>query len=42
MFAYAGRFLHVDVSSGRHWTEDLDEELARKHLGSREIGRAHV
>lgn len=38
MFAYAGRFLHVDVSSGRHWTEDLDEELARKHLGSRGLG----
>lgn len=41
MFAYAGRFLHVDVSSGRHWTEDLDEELARKHLGSRGLG-AHL
>lgn len=41
MFAYAGRFLHVDVSSGRHWTEDLDEELARRHLGSRGFG-AHL
>jgi aldehyde:ferredoxin oxidoreductase len=41
MFGYAGRILHVDLASGRHWTEDLDEGLARKHLGSRGLG-AHV
>ena len=41
MFGYAGRILHVDLASGRHWTEDLDEGLTRKHLGSRGLG-AHV
>ena len=41
MFGYAGRILHVDLSSGRRWTEDLDEGLARKYLGSRGLG-AHL
>lgn len=41
MFAYAGKLLLVDLSSGRHWTEPVSEELARKHLGSRGFG-AHL
>ena len=41
MFGYAGRILHVDLSSGRHEVEELDEELAWKHLGSRGLG-AHL
>ena len=41
MFAYAGKLLFVDLSTGRHWTEPLPEELARKHLGSRGFG-AHL
>lgn len=41
MFGYAGGILHVDLSSERHWTEEIDEGLARKHLGSRGIG-AHL
>lgn len=38
MFGYAGRILDVDLSSGRHWVEDLEEDLARKHLESRGLG----
>ncbi len=41
MFGYAGRMLHVDLSSGRHFTEELDEGVARKYLGSRGLG-AHL
>ncbi|MBI4590211.1 MAG: aldehyde ferredoxin oxidoreductase family protein [Candidatus Rokubacteria bacterium] len=41
MFAYAGKLLFVDLSTGRHWTEPLSEMLARKHLGSRGFG-AHL
>lgn len=38
MFGYAGRILHVDLSSGRTETEPLREELAKKYIGGIGLG----
>lgn len=38
MLGYAGRILHVDLSSGKTWTEPLKEELAKKYIGGIGIG----
>lgn len=38
MFGYADRILHVDLSSGKIWTEPLKEELARKYIGGIGLG----
>jgi aldehyde:ferredoxin oxidoreductase len=35
---YAGRVLHVDLSSGRVWTEVLNEEYAKKYIGGIGLG----
>jgi len=35
MHGYAGRWLRVDLSSGRSWVEPLDEIRARRYLGGR-------
>ncbi len=37
LFGYAGKILHVDLTSGRIWKEDLSEELRRKFIGARGI-----
>lgn len=38
MLGYAGRILHIDLSSGKIWTEPLKEELARKYVGGIGLG----
>jgi len=38
MLGYAGRILHVDLSSGKTWTEPLKEELAKKYIGGIGLG----
>ena len=38
MLGYAGRILHVDLSSGRIWTEILNEEYAKKYIGGIGLG----
>jgi aldehyde:ferredoxin oxidoreductase len=38
MLGYAGRVLHVDLSSGRVWTEVLNEEYAKKYIGGIGLG----
>jgi len=38
MLGYAGRILHVDLTSGKIWTEPLKEELARKYIGGIGLG----
>jgi aldehyde:ferredoxin oxidoreductase len=38
MLGYAGRILHVDLSSGRTWTEVLEEEYAKKYIGGIGLG----
>jgi aldehyde:ferredoxin oxidoreductase len=38
MLGYAGRILHVDLSSGRIWTEALKEEYAKKYIGGIGLG----
>jgi len=38
VLGYAGRILHVDLSSGKIWTEPLKEELARKYIGGIGLG----
>jgi len=38
MLGYAGRILHVDLSSGKIWTEPLKEELAKKYIGGIGLG----
>jgi len=38
VLGYAGRILHVDLSSGKIWTESLKEELARKYIGGIGLG----
>ena len=35
---YGGRFLRVDLTSGRIWSEQLDEETYRKYLGGSGYG----
>jgi len=38
MLGYAGRVLHVDLASGKIWTEPLKEELAKKYIGGIGLG----
>jgi aldehyde:ferredoxin oxidoreductase len=38
MLGYADRILHVDLSSGRTWTEVLEEEYAKKYIGGIGLG----
>jgi len=38
MLGYAGRILHVDLTSGKTWTEPLKEELAKKYIGGIGLG----
>ena len=38
MFGYAGRILHVDLTSGAVQTEPLDEEMAKKYIGGIGLG----
>jgi len=38
LLGYAGRILHVDLSSGKIWTEPLKEELAKKYIGGIGLG----
>jgi aldehyde:ferredoxin oxidoreductase len=38
MLGYAGRILHVDLSAGRTWTEQLNEEYAKKYIGGIGLG----
>lgn len=38
MFGYAGRILHVDLSSGKTETEPLSEEMAKKYIGGIGLG----
>ncbi|HKZ93106.1 MAG TPA: aldehyde ferredoxin oxidoreductase family protein [Candidatus Bathyarchaeia archaeon] len=38
MLGYAGRILHVDLTSGKMWTEPLKEELAKKYIGGIGLG----
>ncbi|UCB60517.1 MAG: aldehyde ferredoxin oxidoreductase, partial [Candidatus Bathyarchaeota archaeon] len=37
MFSYAGEILHVDLTSGRIWKENLAERLSRQFIGARGI-----
>lgn len=34
-FGYCGRILHIDLTSGTHWVENLSEDLAAKYIGGR-------
>ena len=36
--SYGGKFLRVDLTSGRIWSEQLDKETYRKHLGGTGYG----
>jgi aldehyde:ferredoxin oxidoreductase len=38
MLGYASQTLHVDLSSGRTWTEPLKEEYAKKYIGGIGLG----
>jgi len=38
MLGYAGRVLHVDLTSGKIWTEPLKEDLAKKYVGGIGLG----
>jgi aldehyde:ferredoxin oxidoreductase len=38
MLGYAGRILHIDLSSGRIWTDVLKEEYAKKFIGGIGLG----
>jgi aldehyde:ferredoxin oxidoreductase len=38
MLGYSGRILHVDLTSGKIWTEPLKEELAKKYVGGIGLG----
>ncbi len=33
LYAYAGKILYVDLSTGKSWTKELDEELIDKYVG---------
>ncbi|RLI49265.1 MAG: hypothetical protein DRO73_06845 [Candidatus Thorarchaeota archaeon] len=37
MYGHMGKILHVDLSDGRIWTQDLPEEWRRLYVGSRGI-----
>jgi len=38
VLGYAGRISHVDLSSGKTWTEPLTEEFAKKYIGGIGLG----
>ena len=38
VYGYAGRILHVDLTTGKISTEPLSEELARKYIGGIGLG----
>jgi len=38
MLGYAGRILHVDLSAGKTWTGQLNEEYAKKYIGGIGLG----
>jgi aldehyde:ferredoxin oxidoreductase len=38
MNGYAGRWLRVDLGTGKSWVEPLDERRARRYLGGRGMG----
>jgi aldehyde:ferredoxin oxidoreductase len=38
MHGYAGKWLRVDLGSGKSWVEPLDESRARRYLGGRGMG----
>lgn len=38
MFAYTGKILHVDLTTGRHRTETFGEDFARKYIGGTGFG----
>ncbi len=38
MYGYAGKWLRVDLGSGKTWAEPLDEARARRYLGGRGLG----
>jgi aldehyde:ferredoxin oxidoreductase len=37
MYGHQGKMLHVDLSSGKIWTEDIPEEWRKLYIGSRGI-----
>ena len=37
MYGHQGKILHVDIGTGKSWTEDLPEEWRRLYVGSRGI-----
>ncbi len=38
MFGYAGRILHVDLTTGKSYTEEIDEEFCRMYIGGNGFG----
>jgi aldehyde:ferredoxin oxidoreductase len=38
LFGYAGRILHVDLTTGKTTTEKLNEETAKKYVGGIGLG----
>jgi len=38
LFGYAGRVLHVDLTTGKTYTEPLNEEFAKKYIGGMGLG----
>ena len=38
MYGYAGRVLHVDLSTGKTYTEPLNEDYAKKYIGGIGLG----
>ena len=38
MYGYAGRILHVDLTTGKTYTEPLNEEYAKKYIGGIGLG----
>ena len=38
MYGYAGRILHIDLSTGKTYTEPLNEDYAKKYIGGIGLG----
>ncbi len=38
MYGYAGRILHIDLTTGKTYTEPLNEEYAKKYIGGIGLG----
>ena len=38
MFAYAGKILRVNLTTGKIWTEPLSEKLAKEYIGGIGLG----